>query len=221
MISIIKNKYMKKIIFTLLILAPLLFSALDAGAQAGQLPITGEDVTELDEIVVEADRDPSDSTIQEIVTSYIIKASNYAVVFLVGLTVLVFMYGLMKYMFKGASSDTARTEGRKLMLWGVIGIFVMVSVWGLVGILSNTIGHQSTAVPQFDKAPHGTFADGTPMTKDQKVFNDTVESTKKTFKEKYRDAMRALRNAPQTIRQNANSFMDSIRQQTNRLRGNN
>ena len=53
------------------------------------------------------------------------------------MTTLVFMYGLMKYMFKGSGSDTARAEGRKLMLWGLIGIFVMISVWGLVGMIKG------------------------------------------------------------------------------------
>ncbi len=103
-------------------------------------------------IIVTADGPEADGgnlTIQQLVTNYIVKGANYLVVLIIGMTVLVFMYGLMKYMFKGRESDSARTEGRKLMLWGIIGIFVMISVWGLVGILSNTLGHTSSAIPQF------------------------------------------------------------------------
>lgn len=101
-------------------------------------------------VTADAPEDASGTlTIQQLVTKYIVKGANYIVVLLIGMTVLVFMYGLMKYMFKGRESDAARTEGRKLMLWGIIGIFVMISVWGLVGILSNTLGHTSNAIPQF------------------------------------------------------------------------
>lgn len=100
-------------------------------------------------VCVFAAEDYSKKTFQKIVSSLILKTANYGINLLFGLTILVFLFGLMKYMFKGSDSDTARAEGRKLMLWGVIGIFVMVSVWSLVNILSNTIGHTSTAIPQF------------------------------------------------------------------------
>ena len=86
---------------------------------------------------------------QEIATDLIITGSNYILRLLVALTLFVFLYGLMKYMYKGQESDTARSDGRKLMLWGIVGLFVMVSVWALVALLSNLIGHESTTIPQF------------------------------------------------------------------------
>ena len=86
---------------------------------------------------------------QEIVKEFILLALKYTLTLLVGLTVLMFAFGLMKYMFKGQSSDTARSEGRQLMLWGVIGLFVMTSVWGLVAIFASVIGHQGVLIPQF------------------------------------------------------------------------
>jgi hypothetical protein len=42
-----------------------------------------------------------EKTFQQIVADLIIKGSNYVLTLLVALTVLVFLYGLMKYMFKG------------------------------------------------------------------------------------------------------------------------
>ncbi len=86
---------------------------------------------------------------QELVKEFILLAMKYTLTLLVGLTVLMFAFGLMKYMFKGQSSDTARSEGRQLMLWGVIGLFVMTSVWGLVAIMASLIGHQGVLIPQF------------------------------------------------------------------------
>jgi hypothetical protein len=93
-----------------------------------------------------------DKTFQEVVTEFILKAGTYVLTLLVALTVFMFLYGLAKYMFKGQGSDTARSEGRKLMLWGIIGIFVMTSVWGFVSILASTIGHDSTYIPQFSSS---------------------------------------------------------------------
>lgn len=90
-----------------------------------------------------------EKTFQQIVADFILLASEYVLTVLVALTILVFLYGLMRYMFKGQGSDTARVEGRKLMLWGIIGIFVMTSMWGLVAILANFVGHTSVVIPQF------------------------------------------------------------------------
>jgi magnesium-transporting ATPase (P-type) len=88
-------------------------------------------------------------TLQQLVADIFLVAGDYILTILVGLTILVFMYGLMKYMYKGQGSDTARTEGRKLMLWGVIGIFVITSTWALVAIFASFVGHNGVAIPQF------------------------------------------------------------------------
>lgn len=91
------------------------------------------------------------STFQELVVNFIVRAGNMTIRLLVALSLLVFLWGLAMYMFKGQGSDTARVEGRKLMLWGIIGLFVMTSVWGLVGILSSILGHTDAGIPQFRK----------------------------------------------------------------------
>lgn len=88
-------------------------------------------------------------TLQQLVADFILVASQYVLTILVGLTVFIFLFGLMKYMFKGQGSDTARVEGRQLMLWGVIGIFVITSVWGIVAIFANFFGHDTVVIPQF------------------------------------------------------------------------
>ncbi|MCE9628565.1 MAG: hypothetical protein K8Q91_01040 [Candidatus Vogelbacteria bacterium] len=56
---------------------------------------------------------------------------------LLALAVLVFFWGLVKYLYKG-DNDAERTKGKSLMAFGIIGLFVMVSVWGIVGLLTGT-----------------------------------------------------------------------------------
>ena len=53
------------------------------------------------------------------------------------LAVLFFLWGVMKFI-KDAADPKAREEGRQFMLYGIIGLFVMASVYGLVRILENT-----------------------------------------------------------------------------------
>ncbi len=59
---------------------------------------------------------------------------------------MIFVYGVMKYIANGAD-EAKREEGRKFMLWGIIAFFVMISVWGLVGILRDTFGVHNV-IPQ-------------------------------------------------------------------------
>lgn len=55
---------------------------------------------------------------------------------LIGLGVVVFIYGVLVLMF--SEGGEKKEEGKQFMLWGIIGVFVMVSLWGLVAIVSGT-----------------------------------------------------------------------------------
>lgn len=57
----------------------------------------------------------------------------------VALALLFFFYGLAKYILN-AADDEKKAEGRNIMIWGIIALFVMVSVWGLTTILAETFG---------------------------------------------------------------------------------
>ena len=65
--------------------------------------------------------------------------------FLIGLGVVAFIYGVILLMF--SEGGEKKEEGKEYMFWGIIGIFVMVSVWGLVAILINTFGLDTTPPP--------------------------------------------------------------------------
>ena len=48
--------------------------------------------------------------------------------------------------FNMIKSEEKREEGKSIILHGIIGIFVMVSIWGLVNILNTTFKLDSTPV---------------------------------------------------------------------------
>lgn len=68
---------------------------------------------------------------------------NAIIPFIIGLAVLVFIYGVFNFV-TSAGDEEARAGAKQLIIWGVIGIFVMVSVWGLVNILVQTFGISDT-----------------------------------------------------------------------------
>jgi hypothetical protein len=59
---------------------------------------------------------------------------NLALPIVVALALLAFFYGLAKLIWGGAE---AVAEGKTLMIWGVVALFVMVSVWGLVRFIGD------------------------------------------------------------------------------------
>ncbi len=62
---------------------------------------------------------------------------NLAVPIIIALAVLGFFWGVSQYIF--SAGDTSKIEdGRKLMIYGIIALFVMVSIWGILRLLSNT-----------------------------------------------------------------------------------
>lgn len=60
---------------------------------------------------------------------------------LIALAIVFFLWGVFKFMIQEGDK---KEEGREFMFWGIIGIFVMVSVWGLVNILVNTFNLDGT-----------------------------------------------------------------------------
>ena len=52
--------------------------------------------------------------------------------------IVVFVWGIVEMMIHGDDA-TAREKGRWHMLAGVIGLVIMVSAWGIVYFISNTI----------------------------------------------------------------------------------
>ncbi len=62
---------------------------------------------------------------------------NTLVPFIVGLAVFVIIWGIFTYITQ-ASNEEKREEAKKYILWGVVGVFMMLSVWGFVNILLNT-----------------------------------------------------------------------------------
>ena len=49
-----------------------------------------------------------------------------------GLALLVFLWGLAKFIFHVGGDEKAVEEGKRVMKWGLLALFVGFSVWGIV-----------------------------------------------------------------------------------------
>src|SRR3989344_7891740 len=65
----------------------------------------------------------------------------YLIPLLIAIGLLVFLWGMAKFILH-AEEEEKREEGKQLMMWGAIGLFVMVSFWGLINILTGTFGFE-------------------------------------------------------------------------------
>lgn len=80
---------------------------------------------------------PSENTFAGVL-AYLGDALAYLVLpLLIAFAVVYFLWGLLKYI--GAGGDEKKIEeGRGVMIFGIIAIFFMVSIWGFVNLLVNS-----------------------------------------------------------------------------------
>ena len=68
------------------------------------------------------------------VVSSILKIFDTAMPVLVALALVLFMVGVVKYIY-----SEGEHKNRDLIMWSLIALFVMVSIWGILRILLNSL----------------------------------------------------------------------------------
>lgn len=69
--------------------------------------------------------------------SFFNKVFGAFIVMFLSFAVVYFLWGVATYILQG-DNEEKRSEGRQMMIYGIISIFVMVSIWGLVGFLVSS-----------------------------------------------------------------------------------
>ena len=64
---------------------------------------------------------------------------NPLIVLLFALALTFFLWGIFNFI-RQSDSDEAREVGRRHILWGLVGMVVIISVIGILQILANTFG---------------------------------------------------------------------------------
>lgn len=64
---------------------------------------------------------------------------NSLIPILIGIALVFFLYGLLRYVLMGANEDV-RGEAVWYMVLGIVGLTIMVGIWGIVNILLSSFG---------------------------------------------------------------------------------
>jgi hypothetical protein len=56
------------------------------------------------------------------------------------LALLLFIWGIFQYFILGGADEEKREDGKKLMLWAIVGFVVMVSIFGIVNLVAGGLG---------------------------------------------------------------------------------
>ena len=61
---------------------------------------------------------------------------NPIIGFMFAVAVVMFIYGIVEYIWSADNEEKVEV-GKKHMIWGIVGIFVMLGVYGILNILSG------------------------------------------------------------------------------------
>ena len=63
---------------------------------------------------------------------------NPLILFLFALAVVYLLYGIFEFI-SNQENEEAKTKGKSHMIWGIIGITIMMGVWTIMSIVLNTL----------------------------------------------------------------------------------
>lgn len=91
------------------------------------------------------------------VNTYII---NPLIVFLFALAMVYFLYGLVEFL-GNAENDEKRSTGKNHMLWGIVGLSIMMGVWFILGVILSTFEIEGID-PETGKVELDSYTPSTP-----------------------------------------------------------
>jgi len=66
------------------------------------------------------------------------QVANRAISLLFVVATLVFLWGIIRYVIAGGDEDKLK-EGRQYIIYGLVGLAVMLAVWGIVNAVVTTL----------------------------------------------------------------------------------
>ena len=90
----------------------------------------------------------------ELLNKFINLIINPLIVVVFAAGFFMFVFGLVQFLFALNKGQSENEEGKQHMLWGVVGMFVMASVYGILTLLNNTFGlDMFSATPDVSRMP--------------------------------------------------------------------
>ena len=77
---------------------------------------------------------------------------NSIIPILFAIATIVFLWGVILYITSGGDEEK-RKEGRSYIIFGLIGLFVMVAIWGIVNVLLDFFNFTNVNAPTLPDLP--------------------------------------------------------------------
>lgn len=75
--------------------------------------------------------------VSDVVSKFKVYIIDPAILVVFALGFFLFIYGLVEFLWK-LNSGGDNDEGKKHMMWGLVGMLIMISVYGIISLLDNT-----------------------------------------------------------------------------------
>ena len=84
---------------------------------------------------------------------YLVYLGGRIMPLLILLALVFFLFGIFRlFFYKTGEADNKKN--RDFVLWGIVALFVMVSVWGLVNVLKTTLNLDNVNIPPPPAVPY-------------------------------------------------------------------
>jgi len=79
-------------------------------------------------------------TIDQLVQTIITQAINPLIRLLFAIAIAVFLWGIVMYVIGTQGDEKKIEQGKQVIIWGLAGLFIMSSAWGIIKLLCNFFG---------------------------------------------------------------------------------
>ena len=81
----------------------------------------------------------ADSSVADLIFKINEVIINPLILLMFAVAMVAFIYGIVKFLSNRDNAE-ASTEGKSSMMWGIIGMFIMISVYAIMNLIIGTLG---------------------------------------------------------------------------------
>lgn len=85
----------------------------------------------------------SAQTISTFITGTLLPVIDTIIRLLIALATLLFIIGIVRYIFAGGDEEKTK-EARRFIIFAIVGLVLIVVIWGVVRIVANSFGTTNT-----------------------------------------------------------------------------
>ena len=85
---------------------------------------------------------------------------NSLIPIIFGLSLIYFFWGIAQFILHDAGNEKTREAGKKKIMWGVVALFVFISIYGIIKYIGDTLGIETNIRSSTSGGSGGTTSTG-------------------------------------------------------------